>query len=173
MKKQHSGFLSGLVAGGLLISLMVGATAAGGGVVSFNTVGLRINGVQVADAGEDMALEDGRQVPGTILYTDSSGGGTTYLPARRIGELLGVEIGWDAPSGSVTVGDSAVAEVPAPALPQPEAQEPETVTVYVTQTGSKYHTAGCRYLRQSQSPLSLGDAQDRGYSPCALCHPPQ
>lgn len=173
MKKQLSGFFSGLVAGGLLLTLASGAGAAGGGVVSFNTVGLRVNGTQVAHLGEDMALEDGRQVPGTILYTDSSGGGTTYLPARRIGELLGVEIGWDAPSGSVTVGDATATEAEVPAPPQTEAEEPEAVTVYVTQTGRKYHAAGCRYLSQSQSPLPLDGAQGQGYTPCALCHPPQ
>lgn len=45
------------------------------------------------------------------------------------------------------------------------------VTVYVTRTGSKYHTGRCRYL-QSKVPLALRDAQSRGYSPCSVCGPP-
>ncbi len=48
-----------------------------------------------------------------------------------------------------------------------EHQTPEpapSVTVYVTRTGSKYHRAGCRYLRKSCIPMSLEDAKKR-YSP--------
>ncbi len=42
-------------------------------------------------------------------------------------------------------------------------------TVYITRTGSKYHHAGCQYLRQSQIPISLSDAKTSGYSPCSRC----
>lgn len=42
-------------------------------------------------------------------------------------------------------------------------------TVYITRTGSKYHRAGCQYLRQSQIPISLNDAISSGYSPCSRC----
>lgn len=38
-------------------------------------------------------------------------------------------------------------------------------TVYITRTGSKYHRAGCRYLRKSCIPISLKDAIADGYSP--------
>lgn len=44
-------------------------------------------------------------------------------------------------------------------------------TVYVTKTGSKYHTAGCRYLRSSSIPMALSDAI-KYYSPCSVCKPP-
>src|SRR5947209_4039573 len=30
-------------------------------------------------------------------------------------------------------------------------------TVYVTRTGSKYHTAGCSYLRRSAIPMKLSE----------------
>jgi micrococcal nuclease len=43
-------------------------------------------------------------------------------------------------------------------------------TVYITKTGSKYHSAGCRYLSKSQIPISLEDAKQR-YSPCSVCRP--
>lgn len=42
-------------------------------------------------------------------------------------------------------------------------------TVYVTNTGSKYHRAGCQYLRKSQIPISLSDAKASGYSACSKC----
>jgi len=44
-------------------------------------------------------------------------------------------------------------------------------TVYVTNTGEKYHRAGCRYLSKSSIPMSLDDAQASGYTPCSVCRP--
>lgn len=48
-----------------------------------------------------------------------------------------------------------------------------SVTVYVTNTGSKYHMAGCQYLRQSQHARTLSQAKSEGYTACSRCHPPQ
>lgn len=45
------------------------------------------------------------------------------------------------------------------------------VTVYVTKSGAKYHTASCRYAKAA-SPMSLKDAVARGLTPCAICKPP-
>ena len=42
--------------------------------------------------------------------------------------------------------------------------------VYITRTGSKYHEAGCRHLRLSQSSVSLKDAEAQGFAPCKHCH---
>lgn len=39
---------------------------------------------------------------------------------------------------------------------------------YVTQSGSKYHRAGCRYAA-SGSPLSRAECEARGYEPCSIC----
>ncbi len=43
-------------------------------------------------------------------------------------------------------------------------------TVYITKTGSKYHKAGCRYLRQSKIAISLSEAK-KNYEPCSVCNP--
>lgn len=43
-------------------------------------------------------------------------------------------------------------------------------TVYVTDTGSKYHRAGCSYLISSNA-ISLSDALARGYTACSRCNP--
>lgn len=37
--------------------------------------------------------------------------------------------------------------------------------VHITRTGEKYHRAGCRYLRQSDMPVTLVEAKERGYDP--------
>ena len=47
--------------------------------------------------------------------------------------------------------------------------EPQSVTVYITRTGEKYHRWGCQYLRQSQIAISLDDAEARGYTACSRC----
>ena len=47
------------------------------------------------------------------------------------------------------------------------------VTVYITNTGSKYHADGCRHLAKSRIPISLADAKARGYGPCSNCSPPR
>ena len=42
------------------------------------------------------------------------------------------------------------------------------ITVFITKTGTKYHYAGCKYLKSS-SPISLSTALARGYTPCSEC----
>lgn len=46
------------------------------------------------------------------------------------------------------------------------------VIVHITETGSKYHSAGCSYLK-SDIPISLSDAKAQGYEPCSRCNPPR
>lgn len=41
--------------------------------------------------------------------------------------------------------------------------------VYVTDTGSKYHRAGCRYLWNSKRKVSLSSAKSFGYTACSVC----
>ena len=42
-------------------------------------------------------------------------------------------------------------------------------TVYVTKSGSKYHTDGCIYLKNSCIEKSLSEAESQGYTPCSKC----
>lgn len=44
-------------------------------------------------------------------------------------------------------------------------------TVYITDTGSKYHRIGCRYLDQSQHEVSYDYAVANGYVACKVCKP--
>lgn len=45
-------------------------------------------------------------------------------------------------------------------------------TVYVTNTGEKYHSSSCRYLSKSRTPMSLEEAVKAGYGPCSRCSAP-
>jgi cbb3-type cytochrome oxidase cytochrome c subunit len=57
------------------------------------------------------------------------------------------------------------------ALASAQKQDPQTITVYVTRTGAKYHRDGCRYLSRSKIPMPLAEAVKR-YGPCSVCKPP-
>lgn len=45
-------------------------------------------------------------------------------------------------------------------------------TVYITRTGTKYHTASCHYLRKSKIKTTLKEAVDNGFTACKVCKPP-
>lgn len=44
-------------------------------------------------------------------------------------------------------------------------------TVYITNTGEKYHRGTCRYLRYSKYSISKSEAQREGYTACKVCRP--
>lgn len=67
-------------------------------------------------------------------------------------------------SGGSSSGGSS-ASVPAAY----SSSDDQSETVYVTDTGSKYHSAGCRYLKKSQIPMSLSEAKRQGYTACSVC----
>lgn len=70
--------------------------------------------------------------------------------------------------------EADLAQMPAEAEPAPaeEAlaeQESVGVTVYVTETGNKYHGGGCRYLKSSKIPIDRDAAIAQGYAACKVC----
>lgn len=44
-------------------------------------------------------------------------------------------------------------------------------TVYITESGTKYHQYGCQYLWNSSEAVDLDWAEDHGYEPCEICCP--
>lgn len=50
--------------------------------------------------------------------------------------------------------------------------EQQTITVYITDYGSKYHRQGCQYLWDSSNAVTLSNAKAWGYTPCSVCDPP-
>lgn len=51
----------------------------------------------------------------------------------------------------------------------PPATNDQGYTVYITNTGSKYHRAGCRHLKDSQIAININDAIAQGYTACKNC----
>jgi hypothetical protein len=51
--------------------------------------------------------------------------------------------------------------------------ENDQLTVYITETGERYHLSSCRTLRGGGRPISLGEAKRRGYKACKVCQPPR
>lgn len=62
----------------------------------------------------------------------------------------------------------------APMEPETEAPPPEveTVTVYITNSGTKYHLDGCRHLK-SKIEKTLEEAKALKLEPCKVCNPPK
>ena len=54
----------------------------------------------------------------------------------------------------------------------PDSSNSETM-VHITATGKKYHRAGCRTLKKSDTEVTLDEAKSMGLSPCGICNPPQ
>lgn len=59
-------------------------------------------------------------------------------------------------------------------LPLLKAEPPsktETTMVYITRTGTKFHTKECRHLRQSKFAISLEEAMGKKFEACKVCKP--
>jgi hypothetical protein len=52
-------------------------------------------------------------------------------------------------------------------------QSIDAQTVYITDTGVKYHSENCRFLNKSKTAINLSDAKNKGYEACKICHPSQ
>ena len=59
---------------------------------------------------------------------------------------------------------------PGPAA-TPAADVKQTRTVYATPSGSKFHRAGCRFLKESKKAMDHGQALAQGLSACGVCKP--
>lgn len=110
MKKHLTGFIAGVVVSVIAFTSMPAIAASFQTIeATLNSVNIEVNGKQVSAVGEDYTLANGQKTAGSIVYNQ-----TTYVPIRRVGELLDVEIGWNQQTGSVTIG-----EVPTPAPDTP------------------------------------------------------
>ena len=113
-------FLKGFICALLVVSLTTGVLAATG-TVKFSSVNVALNGQQVGAKGEYYTLANGESAPYSISYVDEQGGGTTYLPVRKVCELLGIEIQWDGSTGTANiVTNSSEAAVPEQEKPDPK-----------------------------------------------------
>jgi len=85
---------------------------------AFNTINIRINGVQQAYVGQSYQREDGKWIPLSINYD-----GSIYLPLRRVSELLDKDIGWEASTNTALINDKWT-PTPIPPAPTPPPPTP-------------------------------------------------
>lgn len=109
MRKWLRGFVSGCT---VMIILMSSVSVyASGGVqemidVMMNNVKLNVDGNNVSNEGENYKLSNGDEVPFSLLYK-----GTTYLPIRKISELIDYEIAWEGESNTISLNNPDVNSV--------------------------------------------------------------
>lgn len=104
MKKTFKGFIMGVVIATLLMSTVLGASAKETIEVVFNSINLSVNGKKVeAD---------------NILYK-----GTTYVPLRATGDMLGKSVGWDEKTRTASIDDKGKETVVEEKKPETNAGE--------------------------------------------------
>lgn len=67
--------------------------------------------------------------------------------------------------------EAAQAEAAAAAAATAQSESGGGDTVYITNTGTKYHLGGCQYLKDSKIAIDRSDAIAQGYEPCKKCKP--
>lgn len=71
-----------------------------------------------------------------------------------------------------TIIDTQQIATTATPTPSPVPQEPKTTmpTVYIAPSGEKYHVAGCRHIRGSETvEMTIEEAVELGKEPCKDC----
>ena len=99
--KRIQGFICGFLAA-IVLLISVPALAASIDVI-FNPLNIVINGVTATNKGENYTLANGTEVPFSIVYK-----GTTYLPLRKLAELVGKELTLDSKTDTVYLNDPIV-----------------------------------------------------------------
>lgn len=87
---------------------------------------------------------------------------------------LGIVIGFSAGKFAPPIQPTAIQPTKQPvATIQPDMQSQQEITdiVYVTQSGSKFHRAGCRYTKDKDCTAMSRAEAIKKYSPCAVCEP--
>ena len=113
-------------------------------------------------------------VPIEAKSVEDNGGGilfNVYCYNVQPGVGINYENGdsWlDGTTGSASSGSDTSATENSAA----DSSNSETM-VHITATGKKYHRAGCRTLKKSDTEVTLDEAKSMGLSPCGICNPPQ
>ena len=128
--------------------------------------GLNLSEVSIGELQEELANRLAAADGDTPDKQDEDENLAASLKNRVSGDTAPSDSSTDTPSDS---NDTA------PTEPQIELEadpESDSVTVYVTKSGEKYHRDGCQYLRKSKIETTLSSAKDRGYTACSKCKPP-
>lgn len=115
-------------------------------------------------------LEDGTFLNAEIIR-QGYGFAYTAFPFRYLNEFRNLEREARENGRGLWGSNSNRPAARQPAPPTNPRSDPQTIVVYVTKTGDRYHRDGCRYLARSQIPMPLAEAAKR-YIPCSVCRPP-
>ena len=154
MKKRIASFTGGFFAA-LALSACLTTALAAAGKVSYNFANVCLDGGTVIVAGADISAANGQMIPGSILYTDETGGKTNYLPLRKISDLLGVEVNYDSASRTIYLG-----KMPAP---QPAPAEETVIDLSTPKTVPENPRRGNLELIRSRGGTLLPDDDVNSY----------
>lgn len=157
---------SNLVANGVLIEAK--SVEDNGGGILFNVYCYNVQpGVGINYENGDSWL-DGTTPQQSAQTGAAQNGGSQSSDGSSAGASAGDTGSSGGTTGSASSGsDSSVAENSAA-----DSSNSKTM-VHITATGKKYHRAGCRTLKKSDTEVTLDEAKSMGLSPCGICNPPQ
>ena len=158
---------SNLVANGVLIEAK--SVEDNGGGILFNVYCYNVQpGVGINYENGDSWLD------GTVPQEQSAQTGAAQNGGSQSsdGSQAGASAGDTGSSGSIT-GSAASGSDTSPAENSVSDSSNSKTMVHITATGKKYHRAGCRTLKKSDTEVTLGEAKSMGLSPCGICNPPQ
>lgn len=102
-------------------------------------------------------------------YYFNSDGSLAVNTTTTDGYIVGSDGAWTGKT-TIAASQSTAQQASQSSSYVPKSQN-NSYTVYITKTGKKYHSEGCRYLRQSKISISKSDAINDGYTPCSVCNP--
>lgn len=158
---------SNLVANGVLIEAK--SVEDNGGGILFNVYCYNVQpGVGINYENGDSWLD------GTAPHEQSAQTGAAQNGGSQSsdGSQVGASAGDTGSSGSIT-GSAASGSDTSPAENSVSDSSNSKTMVHITATGKKYHRAGCRTLKKSDTEVTLDEAKSMGLSPCGICNPPQ
>ena len=158
---------SNLVANGVLIEAK--SVEDNGGGILFNVYCYNVQpGVGINYENGDSWLD------GTTPQEQSSQTDTPQNEGSQSsdGSVAGASAGGSGSSSSTTGSASSGSDSSAAENSVSDSSNSETM-VHITATGKKYHRAGCRTLKKSDTEVTLDEAKSMGLSPCGICNPPQ
>ena len=154
---------SNLVANGVLIEAK--SVEDNGGGILFNVYCYNVQpGVGINYENGDSWLD------GTTPQEQSAQTGAAQNEGSQ--SSTGSGAGESGSSGSTT-GSAASGSDTSPAENSVSDSSNSETMVHITATGKKYHRAGCRTLKKSDTEVTLDEAKSMGLSPCGICNPPQ
>ena len=158
---------SNLVANGVLIEAK--SVEDNGGGILFNVYCYNVQpGIGINYENGDSWL-DGTTPQEQSGQTDTSQNEGSQNSA---GSVAGASVGESGSSGSTTGSAASGSDSSAAENSVSDSSNSETM-VDITATGKKYHRAGCRTLKKSDTEVTLDEAKSMGLSPCGICNPPQ